>query len=513
MHWLTLPEPNNTLSPAFHDQITAKLWLAEQLEARPLQSLGAIRLQIEAIDGAAFAPALAIELLSILRRAAIPLLAEIEARFIRKPLPLPEDDERAFTISQALWLHLGIAFLRRAPHFAPNEKCLHLHRAATAFRLAQYVHFQAAHECPPLIDRLLFSVLAQAERHGLLRVSIADPDFPALGNANIAGILSWAYLLRLSNPYRMSAGQLTVANRALRRWRELTGFQVAPDHSPNALLIDLSCLFGASLPDGIPRWLDVHRISRKIRQRVDALIAGESPESLKLGSELSGQACIAVLEHMDMAIHTPPEAVSDESGPLELVFGGENAYALIRGELLNPPGNPGTKHSALSYQRMAMFGHERDGGGQVDTVSNAPITPSENWVQCNGRASRPHGENAARHLSNSLVAATHDSTFRLGVLHSLQTSTGGSLSATLKWFPARVEAGKLKRSPQNDPRQAAQPVFILHGKDTLSALLPVGAGIRLGVGLVLESTSVEHLLPTAIIERGVDFIHYACQAA
>ena len=36
------------------------------------------------------------------------------------------------------------------------------------------------------------------------------------------------------------------------------------------------------------RWLDVRKVERKIDQRIEALLAGESPESLKLGRELSG---------------------------------------------------------------------------------------------------------------------------------------------------------------------------------------------------------------------------------
>ncbi|UCV11505.1 hypothetical protein KI614_15410 [Dechloromonas denitrificans] len=513
MHWLTLPEPSKTISPAFHDKMTAKLWLAEQLDARPLQTLAAIRLQIEAIDGAIMPPTQAIELLSILRTAAVPLLADVAPRFVRKPLPLPEDDQRAFEITQLIWLRLGIAFLRRAPHFAPADKCLHLHRAATALRLAQYAHFQASHELPPLIDRLLFSVLAQAERHGLLRQAVSDPDFPQLGTAHIAGILSWAYLLRLSDPYHMSTGQLTVANRALRRWRELPGFQVTPDHSPKAQLLDLSPLFGGPLPEGIPRWLEVRNVSRKIRQRIDSLNAGETPEALKLGSELSSQACIAVLEQINRALHNPFKTESEESGPIELVFGGADAFALIRGELLSPPPGKTVQHTPLSYQRMAMFGHERDGDGQVSSVDKELVIPGEQWMLQAGRASRVNGENLGRHLSNSLIAASIQGKVRLGILQALQTGPGGHLSARLKWFAEQVEAGKLKRTPQHDPRQPSIPVFILRDEKTLSALLPISAGARLGVGLVLESTSVEHLLPTSVIERGVDFIRYACQAA
>ena len=511
MHWLTLPEPPPRTKPAFHDRITAKLWVAEQLEAAPLKSLTAIGGQIEAIDASALPPKQAVELLAILRSAIIPLLPRIEPRFIRKPLPLPSEDKQAFEATQQFWLNLGIAYLRRAPHFVPAEKISILHRAATAFRLAQYAHFQASHESPVLLDRLLFSVLVQAERHGLLRQPLSDPDFPALGEFNIAGSLSWAYLLRQIDPYRLTAGQLAVANRAIRRWRELTGFQTSPATSAKSQLLDLSSLLNATPSEGMPRWLDVHPVSRKLRQRIDALNTGEAPEALKLGSELSSQACIALLEAMNLSLQPQPAEMAPAQGEIDLAFGCDHAYALMRGELPNPPASAASQHTPLSYQRMAMFGSERDGAGLVKNIERAIPIPRETWHMQEGRATRENDEKSPRHVTNCLVAASVEKVIRLGVLQSLQTGPGGELSARLQWFPEKVEAGKLKRSPQQDPRHPAIPVFVLHGKDGLSVLVPVNAGTRMGSGMVLESCSVEHLLPTRIIERGVDFIRYACQ--
>ena len=511
MHWLTLPEAPPRTKPAFHDRLTAKMWVAEQLEAAPLKSLTAIGAQIEAIDASALPPKQAVELLAILRTAAVPLLAGIEPLFIRKPLPLPKNEWLAFEATRQFWLSLGIAYLRRAPHFVPAEKISILHRAATAFRLAQYAHFQASHESPVLLDRLLFSVLVQAERHALLRQPLVDPDFPQLGEFNIAGNICWAYLLRQIDPYRLTAGQLAVANRAIRRWRELTGFQTSPATSAKAQLLDLSSLLDATPSEGMPRWLDVHPVSRKLRQRIDALNAGEAPEALKLGSELSSQACIALLEAMDLSLQPHQAEISPTQGEIALVFGCDHAYALIRGELPNPPAAAATQHTPLSYQRMAMFGSERDGAGLVKGIERAIPIPRETWRMQEGRAIRENAEGSPRHVTNCLVASSIDKVVRLGILQSLQSGPSGELSARLKWFPEKLEAGKLKRSPQQDPRHPAIPVFVLHDKDGLSVLVPVNAGTRMGSGLALESTSVEHLLPTRIIERGVDFIRYACQ--
>ena len=143
------------------------LWVvASQPQAQAMHMLTAIGSQIEAIEGSTLPPPLALELLNVLRSAAVPGQNAIESRYVRKALPMAAEDERSFDLAQKLWLRLGVAYLRLTPHFPPAGKCLPLQRAACAFRMAQYCHFLAARECPVLLDRLLFAVLDRGHRMG-----------------------------------------------------------------------------------------------------------------------------------------------------------------------------------------------------------------------------------------------------------------------------------------------------------------------------------------------------------
>jgi hypothetical protein len=81
---------------------------------------------------------------------------------------------------------------------------------------------------------------------GLLDQPLTDPAFPHLGESTVGGHLAWAILLRLIDPYRLTAPQLTVANRAISRWRELVSFRSTPDSDPRAHDIDLAPLVPAS---------------------------------------------------------------------------------------------------------------------------------------------------------------------------------------------------------------------------------------------------------------------------
>jgi hypothetical protein len=507
MHCLTLPEPRKNIALAFNDTPSAKVWLAGQPQAQPMHMLAAIGLQIEAIEASAMAPALAVELLDLLRSAAVPGQESIEPRYIRKALPMLDDDQRAFEVAQRLWFRLGTAYLRLAPHFPPSEKTTLLHRAACAVRMSEYCHFLAARECPPVLDLLLFSVLDQAEKNGLLRQPMADSDFPHLGETTIAGHLAWAFLLRLIDPYRLSAAQLTVANRAISRWRELAGFQSMPDDDPGGHSVDLGPLLGETLPEGIPRWLDVRKITRKVEQRIAALQGGESPEALKLGRELSPGASIRLLRDIEASLESHGQRKTTEIGEIELAFGAEFAYAAFTGEMIVQSGSLDVKSASLAHQRTAMFGFDRV--STMPTAVKKLNVPGENWLLVDGKAIRPADRRGARRQSPCLIASASLGVPRLGVMVGLQSIPGGALAADLRWYEERVEAGRLARPAAPGQTAPIIPVFLLHDGEDCSLIVPSVAGIRLDNGVTLEATSVSHLVPTEVIERGVDFVRYA----
>lgn len=506
MDWLTLPEPRKNIALAFTDQRTAKAWLAGQLQAQPMHMLAAISLQIEAIEATPLVPSLAIELLNLLRTAAVPAQDAIESRYTRKALPMLEDDQRCFDVAQRLWLRLGTAYLRLAPQFVAAERYPPLYRAACAFRMAEYCHFLAAQECPRLLDQCLFAVLTQAESSGQLSQAQPDPDFRHFGEANIAGHLSWAFMLRLVDPYRLSAAQLAVANRAISRWRELASFQTIAEDNPKGDSVDLAPLFGETLPEGVPRWLDVRKVTRKIDQRIAALGAGELPEALKLGRELSPTACIRLLRAIEASLEVHAQQQSTEIGEIELAFGAEHAYAVFTGEMLVVSGALDAGSATLAHQRVAMFGFDR--------VSNMPTAvkklnvPSENWLLVDGKAIRPAEHGGARRQSPCLISSSKLGAPRLGVMTGLQSITGDALAASLTWYDERIEAGRLVRIAQKR-HSPATPVFLLHDGETCTLIVPSIAGVRIDIGMELEGTSVSHVVPTEVLERGVDFVRYA----
>lgn len=503
MHWFSLPEPQKNIAPAFTTASTACSWLTQQSTTPALPRLAAFVEQLAAIDGADLPPALAIELLNLIRTAAIPPLEGIEPRYTRKALPMPAEDQHCFDLTRQFWTQLGIAYFRLTQHLPPAELGLPLNRAACAWRIAEHCHFLAASACPGELNHFLFAVLASADKNKLLHQPLADPDFPHLGEADIAGHLSWAFLLRLIDPYRLTTSQLIVANRAISRWRELCDFQHELEANPKAQAVDLSRLFGGPLPAELPRWVNVRTLARKSRQRIEGLQEGKLPEALKLGRELSPAACISLLKEILASLQPPRRPSTSMVGELAISFGGEDAYAVLRGELLNPTNSLGEKSASLAHQRMAMFGFDRQ--SQMPNAVKTLYIAKENWQMVDHKALRPAEQTGARHLSPCLIATKLQGKARLGVMHGLHTTTAGALAAQLDWYEPTVEAGWLRQ------HEAKIPAFLFRSALSVTLTLPASAGVRLGTGVAVEGTSLKHLIPVEVLERGVDFVRYACR--
>ncbi|HEX6735606.1 MAG TPA: hypothetical protein VF096_12410, partial [Azonexus sp.] len=192
-------------------------------------------------------------------------------------------------------------------------------------------------------------------------------------------------------------------------------------------------------------------------------------------------------------------------------FGGEDAYALLRGEYLNPAANLGSG-GALAHQRMALFGFDRL--SQMPTVVKRIQVTTESWTLLDGMVIRPAaGPDSVRRISPCLVAASHHGRPQLGVLFGLQVGTDNVLSGGLHWYDGAIEAGWLKRPELREQAAPRIPVFLIRDGEALSLILPANIGARLGVGLTIDGTSLEHLQPREVLERGVDFVRYACRAA
>ena len=493
---------------AFSDKATAKAWLAAQPQTDPVPMLGAVLGQLRAITVADLAVDQAFILVSVLRKAAVPLLLGVESRFQRKALPLPPADQALYDVSQGVWQALVLADLGLQAKAPPELAAQALLRSALALRHAYFACFQGAQAIPAALDSLWLAIFRQGLKADVLTAQQSDPDFADLAPYTIGGELLWALLLRIQDVYHWSAVQLTVANRIVRRWHTLLSFQKLPVDDPKAAQIALSRVFPGQHFEGVPQWVDLRPILRKIRQRQEALAAGQSPVELKLGNELSATACQRLLTELAQGLRQQ-QVASAGAGECELMFGGEHAYAFFLQQILNKTAAH-RRASIVAHQRMEIFG--------FDELSRLPgqapklLIPSETWQVVEGVAQRPV-EAGGRHVSPALIAGLDaNGVKRLGALQALRASPS-HLFGRIVWFAGTVCASHIEGIVKHGMPIPKYPVFLLEREMALQLVAPANAGLQRGDKVKFAEGDLAPVELLDVSTRGADFVIFSCRPA
>lgn len=514
---VNLPDPDASLVSSLRDAAEARIWLANQPQAQPVRMMRALLKELRAIDNCVNVPATRLELLDALRGTIIQAQSGAVIRYAHKPLPLLSDEHEAFELARDLWHVLALCYLRVVPLLSQQPLLQALHRGAVAVRQALHCHFIAGIEVRPDFLQLLYEILITAEGQRLQRSVVSDPDYSYLSQSTVAGDVAWSFLLLFSDPYRFSQAQFNVVNRAFSRWCDLANFQAEPSLDRHSKTISLANWLNAGIvSEGKPQWLDVRPVVRKIRQRIESLKAGESPEKLKLGRELTSAACIRLMHDLDHVLRPKPKPQGDtlDLNTVDVVFGNENLYHLLAGKPLSE-NKLSAKSGTISHERLAVFGFDNV-ANRIDHVTDtrAPAeswTVEDNWIL---RAA-PDGGQVVAPLLVGIRPQTPEETPKMAVLLGLRQTNDGWLAANLRLLPEPPVSGiqKVVAAATPGAQPSRQPVFLLPADEEndqpASICLPTGSGMRQGSLLALEESPVEHLRLGEVIERGSNFVRFA----
>jgi hypothetical protein len=166
------------------------------------------------------------------------------------------------------------------------------------------------------------------------------------------------------------------------------------------------------------------------------------------------------------------------------------------------------KAASLAHQRMAMFGFDRL--SQMPSAVKKLNVASEAWNMVDGKALRPPTEENIRRMSPCLISARPGNQPRLGIMNGLQMTANGTLAADLVWFDQEIEAGWLKQQGALEQIKPKQAVFLLSQGTTLSLIVPANSSARPEMVLALDGMSIDQVHLTQLLERGTDYVHYAC---
>lgn len=342
-------------------------WLAAQPQANALAMLSGLLDQVESLNAGRVAPRERFKILEVLRQAVYAVGDEGQRRYAFRALPLLPAEQLVFDQARRLWracaqgyLHSLDASLESDPALV-DRRALALHRALSCLRQEQLSCYVAGAELAADFWTVLHSLWAVAETLGVTRCPFADPLQRETRESTLSGHYVMALLLHLARPYSLSRAQLAAAIRWFSRWREQAKVLRAPEIG--ALVLDLAAAAPTHDDDspraaGIPRWLVIDRVLRKMRERLDQLAGGQSPETLKLGSGLPPAECAALLATLgDRLTHPLADETASASRSIIVAAGLGNACRLLGGAFPKDEAATSSFASQLVVEQIAVFGH------------------------------------------------------------------------------------------------------------------------------------------------------------
>lgn len=536
MTWFSLPTTQEDNKAAFHDSSSAGRWLAGQPQANASVMLAALTTQIGAYNRYATSARERFKTMEVLRKAVFAVNGECLRRYENRPLPLLPPELALLEASRQLWRACAIAYLHCLRACLDGDSSINrnsakvAHRVLACLRVEQMNGYLAGVALDGTFWSGLHSVLASAEKLGVLLEPVEDALLGETAESTVSGQYCMMLLLHLADPFALTRHQFAAAVRWFARWREQAGILDTPDTQPKSCCIALDLAQGRAIHDNqrpatTGRWLSLNGVLRKMRKRRELLLAGESPESLKLGSGLSSGACIDLLNQLSENLRLPQQPVVCLPDPVvtaDVVVGLEKVHRLLGGKGLQASPEATTFGSRLRADQIAVFDHA------VEIEDHIPAIEPEHWQvirQSSGALdlSRIHGVDEERLVLGNLLAIrlVKQADYSLATVNSLSMSGAGpddtlnivakSLAGELTPLVAEVRekpSGKLSRHP-------ALLVSVARDTHSRSVLLPVGLSAR---AQTISFYDAQGQSPVALrlgdlLERGGDSERWACVAS
>jgi hypothetical protein len=298
MNELQLPDLSPEAAPEFTDAATATAWL----ENVPLANVAAAQQQLLAqmqefnCYGTKAVSRLAT--LEAVREAVQFVEIEQARRFTNRALPMAEAESLVFDDTLALWDQMRLGYQRCLQAVVAGEESglraqagMICQRVLAYTGLRMFHYHRAYRQVPPQEWRALHEGYARAEALEVAEDAVKDYLNRDVNDTSPRIAYMRALLLGMANPNELSQRQLT--------FDKVDISKEAPEHEEIApLIVDLESDF---CPDregpeaAEPRYLDVKRLAKSLRNRIGLLRKGESPAKLALGEDCVQPSCEQLL--------------------------------------------------------------------------------------------------------------------------------------------------------------------------------------------------------------------------
>ena len=527
---LELPEISAEAAPEFSDVLACKAWLEHVPLANVAEAQRQLLAQVTEFNRFPCKAAMRLQVLEALREAVAFVQIEQAKRFTNRALPMAETESAIFAETTALWEQMRVGYLHCMAASGADETGMRTHAALLAQRVLAYGglkmfhHYRAYREVPGSDWQSLHRAFKFAEALG-----VADEEVKDYLNRDVHGATPRiqymrALLMGMANPNELARRQLSFVGFLLERWAEKVDVSAQPVTVEGMLplVVDMAGekpperLTGAG-DNGIvdPRFLDVSRLAKSLRNRIGLLRKGESPAKLALGEDCVQPSCeqLLIFLYRQWCQPRPPRAERKPVSQAAMVCNDMAAiHYYISGKVFRQPGSQ-KELTQKERDQIATFG--RVSTKDEDDYSAVHGFLLEHWQvedeSVSGlRMVRPAGSPGRRFSHGQLIAVRPGDAknFMLAQARWLMQGTDGALNAGLRLLPGLPAAIAVRSYGLNAGNEKYIPALTLTEVAALKSpptlILPAGwykpkRVIEVFVQQPLRVKLVD------LIERGPDF--------
>ncbi len=527
---IELPEISAGAAPEFSDVLACKAWLEHVPLANVAEAQRQLLAQVIEFNRFPCRAAMRLQVLEALREAVAFVQIEQAKRFTNRALPMAEAESAIFEDTTALWEQMRVGYLHCLAASGAGETGMATHAALLAQRVLAYCglkmfhHYRAYREVSKADWQSLHRAFKFAEDMGVAGEAVKDYLNRDMHDATPRIQYMRALLMGLANPNELARRQLSFVGFLLERWAEKVDLAAQPvaGEAMLPLVVDIA---GDRPPERLtgvgdaeivnPRFLDVSRLTKSLKNRIGLLRKGESPAKLALGEDCVQPSCeqLLIFLYRQWCQPQPPRAERKRVAQDAMVCNDMAAiHYYVLGKVFRQPGAQ-QELTQKERDQIATFG--RISTKDEDDYSAVQGFLLEHWQvedeSVSGlRMVRAPGTPGKRFAHGQLVAVRPGDAknFMLAQARWLMQGNDGALNAGLRMLPGLPATIAVRNYGLNAANEKYVPALSLTEVAALKSpptlILPAGWYKPKRVIEVFVQQPLRVKLAD-LIERGPDF--------
>ena len=366
-----LPELSPAAAPEFTDAATAKAWLENVPLANVAAAQQQLLTQMQEFNRYATKAVSRLATLEALREAVQFVEIEQARRFTNRALPMADSESAVFGDTVALWDQMRLGYQRCVEAVTAGDEPgmaaqagLVCQRALAYSGLKMFHYHRAYQQVPPHEWQALHEGYARAEALKVAETGGKDYLNRDVNDTSPRIAYMRALLLGMANPNELSQRQLTFVAFLLERWAEKVDVLKEPPEGEEVapLVVDLEsdiCPDRDGPEAAEPRYLDVKRLAKSLRNRIGLLRKGESPAKLALGEDCVQPSCeqLLVFLYRQWCQVKQPRAAERKraADPVQAAQSMAAIHYYISGHVFRQPGES-KELTAVQRDQIVAFG-------------------------------------------------------------------------------------------------------------------------------------------------------------